>query len=113
MTSQAGLSGHVAWRASYAIVPVPALVSVAMLTLFFGTDHPAGKWSDRHRPLIEAGLESLSITDREKKAGDDQEKGDMDVTVTVEPTLETGGLHIYLSILCALVFTCVPIRSDL
>jgi len=90
LTSQAGLSGHVAWRASYAIVPVPALISVAVLTLLFGTDHPAGKWSDRHRPLIEAGLESTSIIDMEKKTGDDQEKGDMGVTVTVEPTLETG-----------------------
>lgn len=42
-----GLAKHVAWRASFAIVPVPALLTVAALTLIFGTDHPNGKWEDR------------------------------------------------------------------
>lgn len=44
-----GLSGHSAWRAAYAIVPVPILFFVAAITLIFGTDCPAGKWSDRHK----------------------------------------------------------------
>ncbi|KAJ7433452.1 nitrate/nitrite porter [Mycena galericulata] len=43
-----GLSNHSAWRAAFAIVPVPILISVAALTLIFGQDHPAGKWSQRH-----------------------------------------------------------------
>ncbi|CEQ42497.1 SPOSA6832_04310, partial [Sporobolomyces salmonicolor] len=43
-----GLSSHSAWRAAFAIVPVPILWFVAIMTLIFGTDHPAGKWSARH-----------------------------------------------------------------
>ena len=43
-----GLSSHSAWRASFAVVPVPILLTVAILTLMFGTDCPAGKWSERH-----------------------------------------------------------------
>ncbi|KAJ6518254.1 nitrate/nitrite porter [Mycena vitilis] len=43
-----GLSQHSAWRAAFAIVPVPILLTVAALTLIFGQDHPAGAWSQRH-----------------------------------------------------------------
>ena len=43
-----GLTNHVAWRASFAIVPVPILLFVAALVMIFGTDCPAGKWSQRH-----------------------------------------------------------------
>ncbi|GAA5967836.1 hypothetical protein JCM11641_005781 [Rhodosporidiobolus odoratus] len=43
-----GISGHSAWRAAFAIVPVPILLVTAALTLIFGSDHPAGKWSARH-----------------------------------------------------------------
>lgn len=57
LTVQSGLSPHSAWRAAFAMVPVPALISLAILVLVFGTDHPAGKWEDRHRPLMEAGVE--------------------------------------------------------
>lgn len=42
------MSSHNAWRAAFAIVPVPLLLTVATLTLIFGTDCPAGKWSSRH-----------------------------------------------------------------
>lgn len=62
-----GLSQHSAWRgkaltwpffcmwaheiqiAAFAIVPVPILLFVAILTLMVGTDHPNGKWADRHK----------------------------------------------------------------
>jgi len=90
LTEHGGLSSHSAWRASYAIVPLPALAFVAALTLIFGTDHPAGKWSDRHRPLIVAGLEPPEAADEEKHSEDDKEKGDRIVTVRVEPTPENG-----------------------
>ncbi|KAF8887007.1 putative high affinity nitrate transporter [Gymnopilus junonius] len=43
-----GLTPHVAWRASFAVVPVPILLFVAGLIFLFGQDHPAGKWSERH-----------------------------------------------------------------
>ncbi|KAK7036042.1 Nitrate/nitrite transporter [Favolaschia claudopus] len=43
-----GLSEHSAWRAAFAVVPVPILLTVAGLTLIFGQDHPAGAWSQRH-----------------------------------------------------------------
>lgn len=42
------LSAHSAWRAAYAIVPVPILFFVAAITLIFGTDCPAGTWAARH-----------------------------------------------------------------
>jgi len=43
-----GLKQHSAWRAAFAIVPVPILLFTAALVLIFGTDCPAGKWSERH-----------------------------------------------------------------
>jgi NNP family nitrate/nitrite transporter-like MFS transporter len=43
-----GLSSHSAWRAAFAIVPVPALLFTALLVWVFGTDSPAGSWADRH-----------------------------------------------------------------
>lgn len=43
-----GLSPHSAWRAAFAVVPVPILLFVAVLALTLGTDCPAGKWSARH-----------------------------------------------------------------
>jgi hypothetical protein len=60
LTTHSGLSPHSAWRAAFAIVPVPALLVVAILVLVFGTDHPAGKWEDRHKPLMEAGVEEAN-----------------------------------------------------
>ncbi|TFK21047.1 nitrate transporter [Coprinopsis marcescibilis] len=44
----AGLTEHIAWRVSFAAVPAPVLLAVAALTLMFGQDHPAGKWSERY-----------------------------------------------------------------
>ncbi|KAH9836835.1 major facilitator superfamily domain-containing protein [Rhodofomes roseus] len=105
-----GLAKHVAWRASFAIVPVPVLLTVAALTLIFGTDHPNGKWEDRFaRPSASfrddvehvAGPEDTSSTgnassnlkdapsiqDAEKadKRTDDEKKGSADADVNVAP----------------------------
>ena len=49
LTQRSGLSPHSAWRAAFAMVPVPALITAAILVLVFGTDHPAGKWEDRNK----------------------------------------------------------------
>lgn len=38
-----GLTPSQSWRASFALVPVPILWTVAGLCLYFGTDHPAGE----------------------------------------------------------------------
>jgi NNP family nitrate/nitrite transporter-like MFS transporter len=38
-----GLTDSQSWRASFALVPVPILWFVAIITLWLGTDHPAGK----------------------------------------------------------------------
>ncbi|KZV93273.1 nitrate transporter [Exidia glandulosa HHB12029] len=43
-----GLSPHSAWRAAFAIVPVPVLLGTSVLVMVFGTDHPAGRWSERY-----------------------------------------------------------------
>jgi len=85
-----GLSSHSAWRAAFAIVPVPILFIVAALTLIFGTDCPAGQWSARHTlpatalgaklghvpDLDESERQVLEAKMREKEAG---------VTTGVEP----------------------------
>ncbi|KAF7367593.1 Nitrate/nitrite transporter [Mycena sanguinolenta] len=53
-----GLSEHSAWRVAFAAVPVPILLSVAVLTLVLGQDHPAGAWSQRHNlPATAVALE--------------------------------------------------------
>ncbi|BGP40529.1 hypothetical protein JCM10449v2_004491 [Rhodotorula kratochvilovae] len=79
-----GLSPHSAWRAAFAVVPVPILLGVALATVIFGTDHPAGKWSARHTlpaTAIAAQQGHLAMLDpseravvekkmREKQAGD-------------------------------------------
>ena len=94
----AGLMPSVAWRAAFVIVPVPILLLVATATMVFGTDHPAGKWSDRHKAIAHAreGPESAHVAEDEKvnaygtpdEGKDDPEKkgGLADVEVTVVPT---------------------------
>ncbi|KAI6043495.1 major facilitator superfamily domain-containing protein [Pisolithus marmoratus] len=81
-----GLTPHVAWRAAFAIVPVPCLLVIAIATLVFGTDHPAGRWSDRHKAIALAikdkGPPSVSLENK----GDSRKKdGSDDVQVTVSP----------------------------
>lgn len=86
-----GMSPHIAWRAAFAIVPVPILLSVAAATLIFGTDHPAGKWNDRHGAVATVPAASdddqTSIIDTKttkSKSGEDIETGDeKDIKVTV------------------------------
>ncbi|KAF8641372.1 hypothetical protein AX16_009993 [Volvariella volvacea WC 439] len=83
-----GLTSHVAWRASFAIVPAPVLIFVAVLTLVFGQDHPAGKWSERHK----LPAASLTVRDDDQVHYDADEKhkspkkgtGD-DIEVSVQP----------------------------
>ena len=54
----------------FTIVPVPALLFVALLILMFGTDHPRGKWADRHRPLADVeAIETHNSTTTDKKEG--------------------------------------------
>ncbi|KAG1716820.1 hypothetical protein ID866_342 [Astraeus odoratus] len=86
-----GLTPHVAWRAAFAVVPVPFLLTVAIAILVFGTDHPAGKWSDRHKAVMHKVSEVEMDRTIEEKAissgGEDLEKKDpsADVQVTVGP----------------------------
>ncbi|KAI0338848.1 nitrate transporter [Trametopsis cervina] len=58
------ISAHSAWRAAFAIVPVPVLITVAIVTLIFGTDHPDGKWSER-----EGSSGNKSLSDPEASSG--------------------------------------------
>lgn len=56
--------------AAFAIVPVPILLFVAIITLLVGTDHPNGKWSDRHK---NAALVPAAVTDGSPRGSDDIE----------------------------------------
>jgi NNP family nitrate/nitrite transporter-like MFS transporter len=95
-----GLSGHTAWRAAFAIVPyvtfiladfitnwiafrVPILLTVAALTLYFGQDHPAGSWSQRHRMPATA----IAVRQGHELHLDSNEKTDFK---TEEKSLEAG-----------------------
>ncbi|EIN13059.1 nitrate transporter [Punctularia strigosozonata HHB-11173 SS5] len=86
-----GLSRHAAWRAAFAIVPVPILLSVAALTLLIGTDHPAGKWQDRHDvpwthgdQINERAPAALKLDRVDEKASAEQDSanGSADVAVS-------------------------------
>jgi MFS transporter, NNP family, nitrate/nitrite transporter len=92
-----GLTPHVAWRAAFAIVPVPILLSVAAATLIFGTDHPAGRWSDRYKAIataLPASDDRASIFDGKDaitKPDNDMEKGDeKNVQTTVTAVAENS-----------------------
>ncbi|KAF8804928.1 putative high affinity nitrate transporter [Phlegmacium glaucopus] len=90
LTDRLGLSPHVAWRAAFAIVPAPILIFVAGLTLLFGQDHPAGKWSERRRTPAAAlaaqqGHKIHSNHDRNPLQEKDSKKDLEGATVIVEP----------------------------
>lgn len=91
-----GLSPHVAWRAAFAIVPVPILLITAVLVMVFGTDHPAGKWQDRHRVQAAHLPSSYGNTpsDVEKIAHSESEKKGTDVSVSVAPVSEDETQHV-------------------
>ncbi|KAH7886819.1 major facilitator superfamily domain-containing protein [Phlebopus sp. FC_14] len=80
-----GLTPHVAWRAAFAIVPVPILLAVACAILVLGTDHPAGRWADRERVVAAriGGATERSEDEKEdiEKKGASDEAG-VEVTVT-------------------------------
>ncbi|GAA5907065.1 hypothetical protein JCM5296_006581 [Sporobolomyces johnsonii] len=100
-----GLSPHSSWRAAFAIVPVPILWFVAIMTIIFGTDHPAGKWSARHtlpataiaarqghfakldaseRALVERKMqEKAAATGRVQAAEDDMDEAAAEVPLDV------------------------------
>ena len=84
-----GLSLHVAWRAAFVIVPVPFLLIVAAAVLTFGTDHPAGKWSDRQKAVRrDVSTPDYNKTDLEKK------ESPVDVQVTlVESATDQSACH--------------------
>jgi len=87
----AGLRPGLAWRASFVVVPVPFLLLVAAAMMMFGTDHPAGKWSDRHkaiahsRELAESEDEKPYITPDDGKVDSEKKGGLADIQVTVAP----------------------------
>ncbi|KAG1745256.1 major facilitator superfamily domain-containing protein [Suillus lakei] len=87
------------------VVPVPILLSVAAATLMFGTDHPTGKWSDRHKavaaalPASDDQTSVISNKNKKTKSGDDIETGDeKDVKVTITAINMVSGLDAALAI---------------
>lgn len=82
-----GLDLHVAWRASFVIVPVPLLLMVATAILVFGTDHPAGKWSDRYK-AVKRDVGTFDENDLEKK------ESPVEIQVTaVEPLADPSACY--------------------
>ncbi|KAI6043895.1 major facilitator superfamily domain-containing protein [Pisolithus marmoratus] len=85
-----GLTPHVAWRAAFAIVPVPFLLTVAAAILVLGTDHPAGRWSDRHK-AIAYRIKNADALPASHEHNDDaiKKEGDIQVTVSAVQALES------------------------
>jgi len=89
--TEQGLTDSQAWRAAFAVVPVPILFFVAALDIFFGTDCPAGKWSARHTlPASAVALQQghqLILDRNENVAVDPKDEAVKDQTnnATVKP----------------------------
>ncbi|KAG6377293.1 major facilitator superfamily domain-containing protein [Boletus reticuloceps] len=85
---------------SFCYCPVPFLLLVATAVMVFGTDHPAGKWSDRHKaiahasdsPKLEQVFEDERALTRPDESNDDPEKkgGLADVQITVAPVEDSN-----------------------
>ena len=75
-------------------MPVPILITVAIATLVFGTDHPNGKWASRNRDFVQRNriphATSPTVTPPLRDTHTDEEKGKNVVvevlTVTSEKT---------------------------
>lgn len=78
-----GLTQHVAWRVSFAAVPAPVLIFVAVLTLIFGWDHPAGRWEDRHHVPAAALQDELNQPEPQNDSESDLEKAKKKAQVSV------------------------------
>ncbi|THU96332.1 nitrate transporter [Dendrothele bispora CBS 962.96] len=76
-----GMSRHVAWRAAFAIVPVPVLLTVAILCLVFGSDHPNGRWEDRHLALADDAKRTPDFPTLAQTSLDNKEKNETTVGV--------------------------------
>jgi NNP family nitrate/nitrite transporter-like MFS transporter len=94
-----GLTQHVAWRVSFAAVPAPALIFVAILTLIFGQDHPAGRWHERHNiPATEIPANEVredqykSVDHSSDKDRNSEKKGKDHVTVRMVDATKGEGL---------------------
>ncbi|KDR71725.1 hypothetical protein GALMADRAFT_143523 [Galerina marginata CBS 339.88] len=86
-----GLTPHVAWRATFAIIPVPILLIVAGLILLFGQDHPAGKWSERYNipaATIATRLGHEFHDPHTEKASEMDRKDNEDAFVSIEQVKE-------------------------
>jgi hypothetical protein len=111
-----GLSQHVAWRAAFAIVPVPILLLTAALIITFGTDHPAGMWNQRHTLpatalAIAHGHEAVVDKDEHVDLApmlskDDDEKGQDTATVSVEAAAHKNCKQLLLNYL-NITYTCI------
>lgn len=86
---------HHLMTASFAVVPVPVLLTVAALTLFVGTDHPVGKWEDRFEcPLAPResvdrqgfGVESSSPNDASSNQQPEKERTSKDMKAATDVT---------------------------
>lgn len=84
-----GLTGHSAWRAAFAIVPVPILLATSVLVMVFGTDHPAGRWSERHNiPAAHLAVSDEDVPDRATESSEKKDERAVEVTVSAATTSE-------------------------
>ena len=85
---------------AFAIVPVPILLFVALLVLLVGTDHPNGKWADRHNnqpnlpPAVVGATntgDDLSSRDMEKlDVQEKEEAAKVEVHAVIVPEVNDG-----------------------
>ena len=73
---------------------MPVLLLIAGLTFFFGQDHPAGRWEERHillvnTPYLEEADQKTFENDRENKKLGVHANPTIDDAIEGPPTLET------------------------
>jgi MFS transporter, NNP family, nitrate/nitrite transporter len=89
-----GLRPHVAWRVAFAIIPVPCILLIVAAILIFGTDHPAGKWSERNNlPGAAAATQRHSDSFHEHSSGSEADhiKSEKKEQATVAVNAVEGG----------------------
>lgn len=82
------MPSHRAWRLSFVSVPLPILVVVAAACILFGTDCPAGKWSQRHlTPATAAAImngHEVKLDSRERERMMEKKREGQETTQVVQ-----------------------------
>jgi len=67
------------------VCSVPVLLSIAVLVLIFGQDHPTGKWSNRHNIAASSFTETQSANEKSVCDSNKNAKASRDAAIIIHP----------------------------